>query len=96
MIPRCALSRASLTFYNLPWQVGVLLSDKGVTSAAKRVDPVRSQTGMSREEVIARLIGTFKALHGGTDGAISPEEMAAAETLAAEKFETEEWLRHVP
>ena len=72
------------------------LSDKGVTSAAKRVDPVRSQTGMSREEVIARMIGTFKALHGGTDGAISPEEMAAAETLAAEKFETEEWLRHVP
>lgn len=72
------------------------LSDKGVTSAAKRVDPVRSQTGMSREEVIARMIGTFKALHGGAEGAISPEEMAAAETLAAEKFETEEWLRHVP
>ena len=72
------------------------LSDKGVTSAAKRVDPVRSQTGMSREEVIARMIGTFKNLHGGADGAISAEEMAAAETLAAEKFETEEWLRHVP
>ena len=29
------------------------LSDKGTKSANKRVDPVRSQTGMSREDVIA-------------------------------------------
>ena len=72
------------------------LSDKGITFAAKRVDPVRSQTGMTREEVIARLIGTFKTLHGGTEGGISEEEMAAAATLATEKFETVEWLHHVP
>lgn len=32
------------------------MSDKAVKSAIKRVDPMRSQTGMSRDEVVARLI----------------------------------------
>ena len=32
------------------------ISDKAVKSAIKRVDPMRSQTGMSRDEVVARLI----------------------------------------
>lgn len=72
------------------------LSDKGTTSAVKRVDPLRSQTGLARDEIIRRMKETFVSLNGGTAGNISPEEYAAAEKLAAEKFSTEEWLRHIP
>ena len=72
------------------------ISDKGIASAAKRVDPVRSQTGLSRDEVMARMKATFIALNGGRDGDITPAEYAAAETLAREKFDTPEWVAHVP
>ncbi|NMM98794.1 lipoate--protein ligase family protein [Bifidobacterium olomucense] len=37
------------------------MSDKAVKSAVKRVDPLRSQTGMAREEIINHLIGWFGA-----------------------------------
>ncbi|MBY6089136.1 lipoate--protein ligase family protein [Maritimibacter alkaliphilus] len=72
------------------------ISDKGITSAAKRVDPVRSQTGMERRDVIERMKATFHDLYGGGAGAITAEEYAKAEGLAAEKFETREWLYHLP
>ncbi|RBP77489.1 lipoate-protein ligase A [Rhodobacter sp. 140A] len=72
------------------------LSDKGIASAGKRVDPVRSQTGLERGAVIERMKTTFLDLHGGTPGAITAEELAAAETLAREKFETPAWLHHIP
>lgn len=72
------------------------LSDKGTTSAAKRVDPLRSQTGLPREEVIERMIGTFRSLHGLTDSELTPSELAAAETLVTDKFATDEWLYRVP
>lgn len=72
------------------------LSDKGTTSAVKRVDPVRSQTGLPRREVIDRMIETFVSLNGGVKGTITPEEFAAAEQLVEEKFSTKEWLHHIP
>jgi len=72
------------------------LSDKGIASAGKRVDPVRSQTGLECDAVIERMKNTFLDLHGGRDGAITPEELAAAEKLAREKFETRAWLHHIP
>ncbi|MBX3195745.1 MAG: lipoate--protein ligase family protein [Microbacteriaceae bacterium] len=72
------------------------LSDKGTKSAAKRVDPLRSQTGLTREEIIDRMVETFRAQHGLTDGEITPEEYARAEQLVAEKFGTDEWLYRVP
>lgn len=72
------------------------LSDKGTTSAVKRVDPLRSQTGLPREEIIRRMKETFVSLNGGSVGSITAEEYAAAETLAAEKFSTTEWLHHIP
>lgn len=72
------------------------LSDKGTTSAVKRVDPVRSQTGLPRREVIAQMIETFVSLNGGIKGTITPEEFAAAEQLVEEKFSTKEWLHHIP
>ena len=72
------------------------LSDKGTASAAKRVDPLRSQTGLSRAEIIDRFIATFRGLTGAEDGAISPEEYAEAEALVASKFGTDAWLHRVP
>ncbi|MEM9669981.1 MAG: lipoate--protein ligase family protein [Pseudomonadota bacterium] len=72
------------------------LSDKGTASAAKRVDPVRSQTQMERLDVKAHMKQTFLDLHGGTDGAITAEEMAAAEELASGKFSSKDWLEYIP
>jgi lipoate---protein ligase len=72
------------------------MSDKGTTSAAKRVDPLRAQTGLSRAAVIERLESTFTALTGAERGEISAEELAAAEELVRTKFSTREWLERVP
>ncbi len=72
------------------------LSDKGTKSAQKRVDPLRSQTGLPRAEIIERMVSTFRSLHGLHDGEITPEEYARAEQLVAEKFGTDEWLYRVP
>ena len=72
------------------------LSDKGVKSANKLVDPLRSQTGLPREEIIDRLVATFRARNGLTESAITPEELERIDALVAEKFSTEEWLYRVP
>ena len=72
------------------------MSDKGTKSAAKRVDPLRSQTGLSRAEIIAQMEKTFVSLYGATPDAVTPDELASAERLVAEKFATPEWLQRVP
>jgi lipoate-protein ligase A len=72
------------------------MSDKGTRSANKRVDPLRSQTGLAREEIIAQLVATFTRLYGATRGEITPDERAKAEQLVTEKFGTDEWLYRVP
>ena len=72
------------------------MSDKGTKSANKRVDPLRSQTGLSRAEIIDRMKATFSSLYGATQDEITSQEMAKAEQLVVEKFGTEEWLRRVP
>jgi lipoate---protein ligase len=72
------------------------ISDKGIASAAKRVDPLRSQTGLARAEIIERLKQTFTSLYGATPGSVSDEELAEAEELVESKFSTREWLYRVP
>lgn len=72
------------------------LSDKGTRSANKRVDPLRSQTGLPREAVVERMVATFRQLHGLHDDELRPEELAAAEELVRTKFSTPEWLGRVP
>ena len=72
------------------------MSDKGTRSANKRVDPLRSQTGLSRAEIIDRMVATFDGLYGLTPSEITQEELAKAEQLIAEKFGTEDWLHRVP
>jgi len=72
------------------------LSDKGTTSAAKRVDPLRSQTGLPREVVLERMIDTFRRLHGLNDDPLRPDERARAEALARTRFATPQWIGDVP
>jgi len=72
------------------------LSDKGTLSAAKRVDPLRSQTGLPRAAVIERMIATFRRLHGLHDDVLRPQEMADAKALAVSKFSTAAWTADVP
>ncbi len=72
------------------------LSDKGSTSANKRVTPLSEQTQMSREAVFDRLVDKFRELYGLTEGAVTQDEVAAAEKLAREKFSSEEWLYLLP
>ncbi|QNU14158.1 biotin/lipoate A/B protein ligase family protein [Thermomonas sp. XSG] len=72
------------------------LSDKATQSANKRVDPLRSQTGLARAEVIARMIDTFRTTHGLSDDVIRPDELARAEALALKKFATPAWTGVVP
>jgi len=72
------------------------LSDKGTKSAAKRVDPLRSQTGLPRASVIEAMIGTFRRLHGLHDDVLRAEEIAAARAQVAEKFATLTWTADVP
>ena len=72
------------------------LSDKGTTSAAKRVDPLRTQTGLERAEIIERFKDTFRSLTDAETGSISADEYADAEALVESKFATEAWLHRVP
>ncbi len=72
------------------------LSDKGTTSAAKRVDPLRSQTGLPRAQVIEAMIDTFRDRHGLTPDQITDDERQQAERLVKEKFSTPEWIGVVP
>ena len=72
------------------------MSDKGTKSANKRVDPLRSQTGLSRAAIIERMEQTFTRLYGATPDDVTPAELSRAEQLVEEKFATEEWLYRVP
>ncbi|GGL05369.1 lipoate-protein ligase A [Curtobacterium luteum] len=72
------------------------MSDKGTTSAAKRVDPLRSQTGLSRAEIIDRLVDTFTKRYGAHEGHVTEAERQRAHELIETKFATKEWLERVP
>ncbi|OZI61000.1 lipoate--protein ligase family protein [Bordetella genomosp. 11] len=72
------------------------LSDKGTTSAKKRVDPLLTQTGMPRERIIDRMIEVFRDTHGLRPGVIAEAELAEADRQARERFATEAWLTQVP
>ncbi|MDN5725444.1 MAG: lipoate--protein ligase family protein [Propionibacteriales bacterium] len=72
------------------------LSDKGTRSAAKRVDPLRSQTGLERAEVIDRMVASFGGRYGLAPGWIAEESVAEAEERVIRKFGTDAWLHRVP
>jgi lipoate-protein ligase A len=72
------------------------LSDKGTKSANKRVDPLRSQTGLPREKVVDAFADYFAQRYSTVDSALRPDELARAEELVRTKFATPEWTHRVP
>jgi lipoate---protein ligase len=72
------------------------LSDKGTKSANKRVDPLRSQTGMTREAIIDAFLAHFASRYATVEAAVGDESVAKAEALVAQKFSTPEWINVVP
>lgn len=73
------------------------LSDKGTTSAQKRVDPLRSQTGLARAAIIDAFVESFRRRHGGLAAdVLRPDELERAQALARDKFSSEAWTALVP
>ncbi|OLT19401.1 lipoate--protein ligase [Actinomadura sp. CNU-125] len=72
------------------------ISDKGIASANKRVDPLRRQTGLPREEIIERMIGHFRGRYGLVADRPTEDELRLAEKYAADKFTTPGWTARVP
>jgi lipoate-protein ligase A len=72
------------------------LSDKGTKSAAKRVDPLRSQTGLSREALLDAFRGHFASLYGLEASSPTEAELARARELVETKFANPEWLYRIP
>jgi lipoate-protein ligase A len=73
------------------------LSGKGTASAQKRVDPLRSQTGLAREAIISAFVESFRRRHGGLSaGPLRAHELERAHQLAIEKFSSEAWTALVP
>lgn len=71
------------------------LSMKGTVSAEKRVDPLRSQTGLPRETIIKAMLGTFTGRYGLEPSTLTGAERDRAEELIRTKFGTEEWITRV-
>ena len=72
------------------------LSDKGTRSAKKRVDPLRRQSGMSRQEILDRMAATFTARYAARPSTLTEAELAEAARRVEAKFGTQEWLHRVP
>lgn len=72
------------------------LSDKGTTSAKKRVDPLRRQTGLARGEIVAAMIEVFTERYGATPSELTDAELDTARRRVDAKFGTAEWLHRVP
>ncbi|MGB3699185.1 MAG: biotin/lipoate A/B protein ligase family protein [Gordonia sp. (in: high G+C Gram-positive bacteria)] len=72
------------------------ISDKGITSSGKRVDPMRSQTGMTREDIIAAFLAHFRARYDTRTAGYTDAELSAARELVDAKFTTPAWTYRVP
>ena len=72
------------------------ISDKGIRSANKRVDPMRSQTGMPRRAVMDAFLAHFRKRYHSRMSEYTAGELALADRLVADKFNTEEWTHRVP
>jgi lipoate-protein ligase A len=72
------------------------LSDKGIPSAAKHVNPLRRQTDLPREVIVHRLEEGFRSRFGLTEDVLHDEELETARRLMAERYGTETWTRELP
>ncbi|EWT02876.1 lipoate--protein ligase [Intrasporangium oryzae NRRL B-24470] len=72
------------------------MSDKGTKSANKRVDPMRSQTGLPREAILSSFAESFARRYRTREADYSAAELEAAQRLVETKFATPEWTHRVP
>lgn len=72
------------------------LSDKGVTSADKRVGPLRQQTDLPRQDVIRHMVEAFQGRFGAEDDEVTADELAEAERRVRERFGTRKWIYYLP
>lgn len=71
------------------------ISDKGITSAVKRVDPLKSQTELGRMEIIETMMDTFAQRTGARRVPLDEQALEAASELAQSKFDTPQWTSRV-
>lgn len=74
----------------------VKVSSKGLASAKKRVDPLRRQTGVAREEIVDTMAAEFATRYGARETQLTDETINAAKRLVEEKYSTEEWTKRIP
>ncbi|MGC5048259.1 lipoyl protein ligase domain-containing protein [Micrococcus porci] len=72
------------------------LRGKGVASAKKRVDPLRRQTGVPREQIWETMMAVFERRYGARRVELDADTRARAEELARTKFSSPEWTARVP
>jgi lipoate-protein ligase A len=72
------------------------MSDKGTKSANKRVDPMRSQTGMTRDAILESFAASFARRHRSKASDYTADELETARRLVEEKFATTGWTHRVP
>lgn len=72
------------------------MSDKGTKSANKRVDPMRSQTGLPRQQILDTFTKSFLARYRSSLSSYTDAELVEARRLVDEKFGTPEWTHRVP
>ncbi|MDN6461241.1 MAG: lipoate--protein ligase family protein, partial [Corynebacterium flavescens] len=74
----------------------VKISSKGIASANKRVDPLRRQTGVGREELIKTMVNEFSTRYGAQPGTLGAASLEKAEKLVEDKYATEAWTKRIP
>jgi len=72
------------------------IRDKGTRSAVKRVDPMRSQTGLPREEILQVFFDHFKEKYNASVGTITEADLEVARERCETKFAREEWVHRIP
>jgi lipoate-protein ligase A len=86
---------------NIPLMTQVLrigrekLSDKGVKSADRRVGPLRQQTSLPRQTIIDHMVSHFAANFGLQEDALTPGEIAEAESRVSDRFGTDRWIHYL-
>ena len=60
------------------------------------VDPLRSQTQMPRDEIIASFLRHFESRYSTRRRDYTDDELSAAAELVENKFATKEWTRRIP
>lgn len=72
------------------------ISDKGIRSANKRVDPMRSQTGLARSQIITSFMDYFRSHYATRESTYTEDELARARELIETKFRNPAWTHRVP